>query len=64
MWARTTTLAGQRALFIRDDNFIYYIVGFSLVPRRVLWTLFQMYQFAKQTVIRDQPKRELALQSV
>jgi Glycosyltransferase family 87 len=45
-------------------TFIYYIVGFSLVPAAMLWTLFQMSQFAKQTAIRDQPKRELALQSV
>jgi glycosyl transferase family 87 len=45
-------------------TFIYYIIGFSLVPAAMLWTLFQMSRFAKQTANPVQPERKLALQSV
>jgi hypothetical protein len=45
-------------------TFIYYIIGFSLVPAAMLWTLFKMSQFAKQKIQRDQPSKEVALQSV
>jgi hypothetical protein len=45
-------------------TFIYYIIGFSLVPAAMLWTLFKMSQFAKQKIQRDQPRKEVALQSV
>lgn len=43
-------------------TFIYYIIGFSLVPAAMLWSLFQMSQFAKRTSLREQPKAEDALQ--
>jgi hypothetical protein len=44
---------------------IYYIIGFSLVPAAMLWTLFKVYQFANQTARRDQPSqdKEVILQS-
>lgn len=42
---------------------IYFILGFSLVPAAMLWTLFQMAQFAKRAAFRDQPKPEIALAS-
>jgi hypothetical protein len=45
-------------------TFIYYIIGFSLVPAAMLWTLFKMSQLAKQKIQRDQPSKEVALQSV
>jgi hypothetical protein len=34
------------------------------VPAAMLWTLFKMSQFAKQKIQRDQPRKEVALQSV
>jgi hypothetical protein len=43
-------------------TFIYFIIGFSLVPAAMLWTLFQMSQFAKRTALREQPEVESALQ--
>jgi hypothetical protein len=46
-------------------TFIYYLIGFSLVPAAMLWTLFKVYQFANQTARRDQPSqdKEVVLQS-
>ena len=44
-------------------TFIYFYMGFSLVPAAMLWTLFQMSQFAKRIALHDQPKPELALET-
>jgi hypothetical protein len=45
-------------------TFIYFIIGFSLVPAAMLWTLFKVSQFAKQRIQREHPTREIVLQSV
>jgi hypothetical protein len=42
----------------------YYVIGFSLVPAAMLWTLFKVSQFAKRSSQRDQPSKEVVLQSV
>jgi hypothetical protein len=44
-------------------TFIYYYMGFSLVPAAMLWTLFQLSRFAKRRAVQQQP-REVAFQSV
>src|SRR5262249_39428295 len=45
-------------------TFIYFVIGFSLVPAAMLWTLFKVSQFAKQNAQRDQTSKEVVLQSV
>jgi hypothetical protein len=45
-------------------TFIYFVIGFSLVPVAMLWTLFKVSQFAKQRIQREHPTREVVLQSV
>jgi hypothetical protein len=45
-------------------TFIYFVIGFSLVPAAMLWTLFKVSQFAKRTAQHDQPRAEAVLQSV
>jgi len=43
----------------------YYIIGFSLVPVVMLWTLFKVSQFAKRSTEHDHPSldKEVVLQS-
>lgn len=43
-------------------TFVYHFIGFSLVPAAMLWTLFQMSQFAIRTARRNQPKADATLQ--
>jgi hypothetical protein len=45
-------------------TFVYFVIGFSLVPAAMLWTLFKMSQFAKLATRRDQPSKEVVLQSI
>jgi len=46
-------------------TFIYFLIGFSLVPVVMLWTLFKVSQFAKRLTRRDHPSldKEVVLQS-
>jgi len=44
-------------------TFIYFLIGFSLVPVAMLWTLYQLSRFAKRSALRSQPRPEAVFQS-
>jgi hypothetical protein len=41
--------------FSATITFVYFLLGFSLVPAVMLWTMFAISQFAKRAPVGDQP---------